>query len=857
MSDPLPPGVADPRLELLADGSFQDTLMTIARQSVLSDLVALVPIVEDAEPDWSFALLCASALAGAPLRAAQEAALRVASSCLGSQNDPLLREAATIVLERLGNRPSLELAEDRGLIEPDTWTDAPLPLQLDVIRRRMELTIPTSIGGAVSANQFQRDFWTAATTANWLSVSAPTSAGKSYIVKRWLKDRVGYGDSFRAVYVVPTRALIEEVSLDLAAELDPSVRVHTMPWASSIGSSAHEIFVLTQERFHLLQQRFRDFRPDLIFIDEAQKFDDGARGVLLQQVLDECARRAPSAQVIFASPFTSNPEILLEGAPAGAIAVAMGSETVTVAQNLLFATQVARKPLEWALDLIWEGEPRACGSFVLPARPNPRSKRLPLVAVALGGRTKGNVVYVNRAADAETAAKQIYEALGPDAALADEEVNALRELARTSVHPKYGLDEVLRRGVAFHYGNMPLLLKSEIERLFKNEKIRYLVCTSTLLEGVNLPCRNLFVRGPRRGMGNVMTPGDFWNLAGRSGRWGKEFQGNIICVDTDDEAQWPVPPRRREPHTIARASDRVLGNLPHLAQYIDDETPLASGRQDSLVEQVYSLLASRVVRGDDLTTLVGFPLDDDEAQSLEASVQASIRGLTIPPELIERHAGISPVSMQRLLESFKGRTVEDLVLPLPESSDALANYSRAIARVNEHLGGNWGVQARQTQLAMLIINWMRGLPLARIIASRLEFEARRGNDNTPKFIRDTMTDVEQIARFQAPKYLACYQDLLRLYAVSLGGPPLDHLDLDVSMMLELGVSRVTEVSLMALGLSRTTTTTLSALIIEDELTPEQALTWLEDQDLDSLDLPSLVRREVRNALGRPGQSSIA
>ena len=30
-----------------------------------------------------------------------------------------------------------------------------------------------------------------------------------------------------------------------------------------------------------------------------------------------------------------------------------------------------------------------------------------------------------------------------------------------------------------------------------------------------------------------MTEIDFWNLAGRAGRQGKEFQGNIICIDTE------------------------------------------------------------------------------------------------------------------------------------------------------------------------------------------------------------------------------------------------------------------------------------------------------------------------------------
>ena len=48
-------------------------------------------------------------------------------------------------------------------------------------------------------------------------------------------------------------------------------------------------------------------------------------------------------------------------------------------------------------------------------------------------------------------------------------------------------------GFAFNY-------KNEIERLFKNGKIKYLVCTSTLIEGMNLPAKSIFIRGPKKGL---------------------------------------------------------------------------------------------------------------------------------------------------------------------------------------------------------------------------------------------------------------------------------------------------------------------------------------------------------------------
>jgi hypothetical protein len=68
------------------------------------------------------------------------------------------------------------------------------------------------------------------------------------------------------------------------------------------------------------------------------------------------------------------------------------------------------------------------------------------------------------------------------------------------------------------------------------------------------------------------------------------------------------------------------------------------------------------------------------------------------------------------------------------------------------------------------------------------------------------------------------------------------------MMLELGVARTTEVSMMASGLSRARAVELEERIVEDELTPEECLEWLRGADLDGFGLPRLVEREIREVL---------
>lgn len=853
--------------ELLGTTRFKASLSAISMESVLRDLPTLqsstvAPELE-LRPEWRYALTCASFLAQVNSEKAQDAALRIAQGAmLSTSTSKSERAAAALLMDRLGNRISLELAADRQDqncgVSDDSWKQAPGPLQLDVIRRRLEMAIVVPGFGEIAGNPFQRALWSSLEDARWVSASAPTSAGKSFIVRRWFGQQAMAAQTFKGVYVVPTRALIEEVSHEIRTELDKGIGIYTIPWDKNVGSRPREIHVLTQERLHFLYEQYPNFIPDLLFIDEAQKFGDPQRGVLLQRVLVDSLRRSPDLQVVFASPMAENPELLLEDGPREG-SLALASETVTVNQNLLWVDQVPRNTKRWTASLLEGGQTIRAGEFELPARPVKDPKRLPFVAVALGRSTSGNVVYVNTAKSAETTAEQIASALGPQADITDRaEIRDLRELIENTIHRHYALIPVLGRGVAFHYGNMPPLVRREVENLFRAGVLRYLVCTSTLLEGVNLPCRNIFIRAPKKGS-EPMSSADFWNLAGRAGRWGKEFEGNIICVDAQRRNVWNDPPRERTRTPLSRASEPVLRDLKSLRAYVEADAPVEEIWRDRLKEDVYSFLAARVLDGQPLDDLPTLPIDaTEEIQALEGSIKEALKKIEIPKEIVRRHAGISPPSMQRLLTYIRKHQDQGaMLLALPEDDDAAVNYKRALARCDTQLGANFGpADKRQMQLAILIVNWMKGRPLAYLIAKRIEINTKRGNKNVARDIRGTMKDVDEVARFAAPKYLACYLDILKVHLAQTGLEE-DAIALpDISMMLELGVSRTTEVSMMALGLSRATAIALEEYIADDELAPDECLGWLRQANVEGFGLPSLVEREIKEVLERSEASAV-
>ena len=49
----------------------------------------------------------------------------------------------------------------------------------------------------------------------------------------------------------------------------------------------------------------------------------------------------------------------------------------------------------------------------------------------------------------------------------------LTSLEGASIH-RVQLAPLVERGVAFHYGNMPSLIRLEVERLFRSGKLRFL-----------------------------------------------------------------------------------------------------------------------------------------------------------------------------------------------------------------------------------------------------------------------------------------------------------------------------------------------------------------------------------------------
>lgn len=848
---------------------FISQINNVVISSVLKQFKAVEPVeaLREMVHDWNHLLFCASLLTHSDFEDHQDIALRIAQHCL---NDNSCRQhqkdAAAIILDCLGNRIALELAERRNLLPRGIDDRIPVPLRMDWAFRAMEYSLALSQDKVLHVNKFQRSFWDAVTENEWIALSAPTSAGKSFILANWLSKFARTGQNATVIYLVPTRALVQQVEEDLTAsfaenKLSASINVSSVPLPSSIKSGKSNVLVFTQERLHLLFASMNyDVTIDCLIVDEAQKLGDGYRGILLQDVIETTVAINPRTKLIFAAPMVDNIESLVASKESSRRSRSVCDNSPMVNQNLLWVSHVPGKHKEWNLSLVLDGEPKQIGRFKLQFGPTSSSKRVCFVAFALSGDEGGNLIYVNGAADAERLAKQLYGLLPPLLPEQREQVEGLILLSKTIVHGEYLLGTVASRGIAFHYGNMPLLLKSEIERLFRANIIKYLICTSTLLEGVNLPCRNVFVRGPRKGKSTPMRDADFWNLAGRAGRWGKEFQGNIICIDPQDRNVWRAPaPKTKRKYRIQRTSDEVFRNYGELIQFISDGTPRTVAMERPELEYSVSYLVSSQVRFGSINhTPWANSLPQEAIGMLQPAIERLCSNLSLPPEIAARNPGISPLAMEELLTHFRNeKGGPEKFVPIPaESDEAVVHYTILLSRINKTLGPIFGPAKRTYALGMLITNWLKGYPLSRLITERLNY-LRRNNRTVSiaKVIRETMADVEEIARFQAPKYIGCYIDVLTFHLKSLNQEHLLTSVNDIALRLEYGISNTTQLSLIGLGLSRTTAIAISDIIPDDALNEVSCLHWLKTNQQLYGDLPSVIRSEIAKAIHSHGGHS--
>lgn len=760
-----------------------------------------------------------------------------------------LDQAARVVLARLGNFPAMAT---RSLIR-EAMPNLPASLITEELVVSDRRTV-TRRGRPILLTHYQFRLWRRLDQGKRVAIAAPTSAGKSFVLQNFIVARLDEPESLTVVYIVPTRALIAQVSTDIRKLLtgdggtSGKVDVVTAPVESGQPLPARAIYILTQERLRMMLSAHPAFCAQVVIIDEAHSVGDGARGVLLQWTVDDLLQRQPTAQLLFASPIIRNLDVF------GRIFDLTDIDTLpsgdpTVAQNFLIAAFDNAEAGD--LTLRYVEATRALtevGRLALGRRSVTRIEKLVNLALHLG-RGASNIVYANGAGDAEAIALEIAKRLnGPPTPRRQ----ALAQLAAETVHWSYALVACVKKGVAFHYSNMPTQIRTAVEEAVARGDIDYLVCTTTLLQGVNLPAKNLFLCRPQKGDRVPLEAVDFWNLVGRAGRLMKEFQGNIFLIDYDSWYKKPLE-QARDATVVPAVEAGVLQRRADLLRVV--ERPESQRTEMDHVDAIFGRLLHEYFSGSLPKMLNRIPAFGDatpDSLALQKAIAEAAVDITLPAGVLRISPNISPHRQQALYRSLytlaevSPEGAMALVPKHPNDREAYQSYAGILKICHQVIEGRPDTSLLHRFLALLALFWMRGRPLPQIVQNQLR---RNPDRDSREVIRDTLELVEKRVRYQCVRLFSCYGAVLAEVLHNIGLSDVAESLPSIPLFLELGASDKTTLSLMSHNLSRATATRLTPRAPSRDLNAEEALEWLRQAPVETYRLPALLLEEILEVRG--------
>jgi helicase len=369
-------------------------------------------------------------------------------------------------------------------------------------------------------------------------ISAPTSAGKSFIAFMFLKGREG-----RKVYTAPTKALVYEKGIELGRLFGRRVDLRTGDAIEAFKQSGSDIVVSTYENLALALRNKAPWAEEIsaVVIDEIHHLMS-SRGWIIEEIITS---------------------LLIKRLPILGLSATLPG-TVELAK--------------------WMGAGLLIESFW---RPVPLERKIiPLTKFGNGSKTKD---------PDERLARRLFSALF--------ELKERQDQVILFVHKKsvgWKVLEVAEKEkvgimnrtlpfeaspgkepeIAFHNADIPREEREEIERSFRNGKLRVLVATHTLAYGVNLPADTVLIGvkaffDRKEGKWKVF-PGnlDILQMEGRAGRLGIKERGYSYIL-----------PYGAKPELLEREIDRSLNGelVPQLKR------SLTEGNLDRDLERVLSL----------------------------------------------------------------------------------------------------------------------------------------------------------------------------------------------------------------------------------------------------------------------------
>lgn len=376
--------------------------------------------------------------------------------------------------------------------------------------------------------------------ANASIVQMPTSAGKTMLAEFNIVLTKSLRKDAKVVYVVPSRALVNQVYFDLRKDLSAiGLNVERTSSASEIDPTEADfliaddvdIIVSTPEKLDLLIRRSHSSVEDvsLFIIDEAHTIENGERGAKLELLISMLRRERPNAKYMLLSPFLpGDKEALTEWLGGGNVINVDWKPSEKIIIGLTATKKKAKFRLlqsAYSFNLYQDDEKEIKNPYPLKSTTS-KDHILEFSCRHFSAKGKTELILCKGRGSANKVAEKIYGWI--DDNIDSEEIRLVQKYIDEELGCSTSFSRFLGKGVAVHHAGLSDETKLLTEHLIRQGLINFVCATTTIAEGVNFPVSTVYFDTYHRGGQNILSANDFWNIAGRAGRTLVDDFGKII-----------------------------------------------------------------------------------------------------------------------------------------------------------------------------------------------------------------------------------------------------------------------------------------------------------------------------------------
>lgn len=613
--------------------------------------------------------------------------------------------------------------------------------------------------------EFQKRLWDALESNPIVGISAPTSAGKSFVILLRTVQKM-LCEPLDVVYIVPTLSLLNQVTEDYNSMLKQvGMQNYLITNNLAIGESKaeHTIYVWTQEKAiaALSAEEFEGLpHSTVLVVDEIQNIervaeDSDVRAKVLFDTLQELRYAENVKQIAIAGPRINDiadlgsslfgnetTEIMTKSSPVLSLTYSIRcvEDKYYFKQYCGLIDEPFQLEIEDTSSIAGYGASSVSQEFL---------DYLCTISRKLGDEQ--NIIF----APTTAVARNIAVALSNnDNESINCELNDLVSYYKETVHPDYTLCNTLQKGVAYHHGKLPVHVRRTIETAIRRKLVTNIACTTTLMQGVNLPAQNVIIRNPHlytryRQDAAELTSYEMANLRGRAGRLLKDFVGRTLVLDesefeeTDgydqqtlfDDIEKDVCSGYGDCFETNRDAivstvgtdkfvDQSMGNYGHLVTYIRQSVLRHGGGAKQRMAEV------------------GISLTKEQI----AAIILKLNTLTVPKHICLHNRYWDPFVLNDIYLNYKGNVpshpaergaqnrLSDMLKFLRDNESTKEMYERYVP-AQYRVGKNRGL------LCKTCIKWSSEKPLAEILSDDYYSgeEAADRIENTIKLLQDTVS----------------------------------------------------------------------------------------------------------------------